>query len=74
MRNVWCDDSGRVHFSVWAFGFPGTDRARGYLWSREALPNDFPCLDARCFPPGFMRRRFEPVHVRIDPTWALFAF
>ncbi len=72
---VWRSDNGRVLITKWAFGLPGTQTARGYVWSRGSLPNEFPCIDSlTCFPQGFKRQRREAVHVRIDPEWAIYAF
>lgn len=63
----------KIEIPVWLFGFPGTDRSRG--WSRETLPNEFACINASsCFPKDLKLRRWEPVHESIAPEWAIYAF
>lgn len=72
---VWRIDDGQLRFRVWGFGFPGTEHARGFVWSRAPLPNEFPCLDSpTCFPEGFERQPREHVHTRIDPEWVVYAY
>ena len=66
---------GEIEIPVWAFGFPGTDTSRGFVWSVQPLTNEFACISpASCFPLGFKPQRWERVHERIAPEWALFSY